>query len=122
MLDIIQNYPLFVGIVLIVIIFLVKNHFLASNDDISKVQEKVIKNLKENKIFITREELTDCESKIRQDVESRFLSLAVFNEFKTGIDRQFKTVFTRFDEGSEQFKELSRGINEIKNYLIKGNR
>ena len=96
MLEIITNYPLIVWIIVFVVIFLVKNHILASHDEVTNL--------------------------IRRDIKADFLSLAVFNEFKNGIDRQFKTVFTRFDEGTEQMKELHHGINDIKNYLLEEKR
>lgn len=122
MLDIVTNYPLVAWIIVFVVFFLVKNHFLASRDDVTKIKEQIINELKENKTFVTQNELSNCEDSIRRDVKADFLSLAVFNEFKTGIDRQFKNVFTRFDEGSIQFKELSRGINDIKDYLLEEKR
>ena len=87
-----------------------------------KLQKQIIEELKEDKTFVTNEQLSSCENLIRRDIKADFLSLAVFNEFKNGIDRQFKTVFTRFDEGTEQMKELHHGINDIKNYLLEEKR
>lgn len=122
MLEIVKNYPLLAWVIVFIVFFLVKNHILASRDDVQNLKEQIISELKKNKTFVTQEELSDCEDSIRRDVKADFLSLAVFNEFKTGIDRQFKNVFTRFDEGSKQFKELNRGINDIKDYLLEEKR
>lgn len=122
MLEIVKNYPLIAWIIVFVVFFLVKNHILVSKDDVQNLKEQIINELKKNKTFVTQNELSECEDSIRRDVKADFLSLAVFNEFKTGIDRQFKNVFTRFDEGSKQFKELNRGINDIKDYLLEEKR
>ena len=118
MFELFKDYPLIVGIIVGVIVFLVKNHILPSNDDVKEIKKQIIKELKEGKIFATPTELTECKDSILNSVKADFLSLAVFNEFKVGIDRQFKNVFYRFDEGSNQFKELNKGINDIKNYLL----
>ena len=88
--------------------------------DVKKAQDEVIQQLKKDKTFVTHEELSNASDKIKKEVEDRFLTLAVFNEFKAGIDKQFETVFKRFDEGNQNFKEIFRGINEIKTFLIKG--
>lgn len=122
MLEIITTYPLLTIFIVGVVIWLVKNHFLASHDEVKDLKTEIITQLKKDKVFVTPEQLSNCENLIRRDVKQDFLSLAVFNEFKTGIDNQFKTVFTRFDEGTAQFKELSRGINDIKNFLLKEKR
>lgn len=122
MFEIITTYPLLTIIIVGVVILLVKNHFLASHDEVKDLKSEIIAQLKEDKVFVTPEQLSSTENLIRRDVKQDFLSLAVFNEFKTGIDNQFKTVFTRFDEGTAQFKELSRGINDIKNFLLKEKR
>ena len=118
MFELFKDYPLIVGIIVGVIVFLEKNHILPSNDDVKEIKKQIIKELKEGKIFATPAELTECKDSILNSVKADFLSLAVFNEFKVGIDRQFKNVFYRFDEGSNQFKELNKGINDIKNYLL----
>lgn len=122
MLEIITNYPLIVWIIVFVVIFLVKNHILASHDEVANLKKQIIEDLKKDKTFVTNEQLSNCEKLIRRDVKADFLSLAVFNEFKTGIDRQFKTIFTRFDEGTAQMKELQHGINDIKKYLLEEKR
>lgn len=122
MLEIIKDYPLLTIVIVGIVYFLVKNHFLASHDEVKDLKSEIIAQLKEEKVFVTPEQLSSTENLIRRDVKQDFLSLAVFNEFKTGIDNQFKTVFTRFDEGANQIKELSRGINDIKNFLLKEKR
>ena len=118
MLDIILNYPLIVLIVIAVLIWLVKNHFLPSNDDVNGLKEEIIKQLIKNKTFVTPDELSSRENNIRNDIKTDFLSLAVFNEFKSGIDKQFARINERFDEGRDSFRELFKGINDIKNYLL----
>lgn len=118
MLDIILNYPLIVLIVIVVLIWLVKNHFLPSNDDVNGLKEEIIKQLIKNKTFVTPDELSSRENNIRNDIKTDFLSLAVFNEFKSGIDKQFARINERFDEGRDSFRELFKGINDIKNYLL----
>lgn len=118
MLDIILNYPLIVLIVVVVLIWLVKNHFLPSNDDVNGLKDEIIKQLIKNKTFVTPDELSSRENKIRNDIKTDFLSLAVFNEFKSGIDKQFARINERFDEGRDSFRELFKGINDIKNYLL----
>lgn len=118
MLDIILNYPLIVLIVIVVLIWLVKNHFLPSNDDVNGLKDEIIKQLIKNKTFVTPDELSSRENKIRNDIKTDFLSLAVFNEFKSGIDKQFARINERFDEGRDSFRELFKGINDIKNYLL----
>lgn len=118
MLDIILNYPLTVLIVIVVLIWLVKNHFLPSNDDVNGLKDEIIKQLIKNKTFVTPDELSSRENKIRNDIKTDFLSLAVFNEFKSGIDKQFARINERFDEGRDSFRELFKGINDIKNYLL----
>ncbi len=118
MLDIILNYPLIVLIIIVVLIWLVKNHFLPSNDDVNGLKDEIIKQLIKNKTFVTPDELSSRENKIRNDIKTDFLSLAVFNEFKSGIDKQFARINERFDEGRDSFRELFKGINDIKNYLL----
>lgn len=120
MLEIIHTYPIFVILGVLFIVALVKNHILSTPFDIKKAQDEVIQQLKKDKTFVTHEELSKASDKIKKEVEDRFLTLAVFNEFKAGIDKQFETVFKRFDEGNQNFKEIFRGINEIKTFLIKG--
>lgn len=118
MLDIILNYPLIVLIVVVVLIWFVKNHFLPSNDDVNGLKDEIIKQLIKNKTFVTPDELSSRENKIKNDIKTDFLSLAVFNEFKSGIDKQFARINERFDEGRDSFRELFKGINDIKNYLL----
>ena len=43
MLEIITNYPLIVWIIVFVVIFLVKNHILASHDEVTKANNRGIK-------------------------------------------------------------------------------
>ena len=118
MLDIILNYPLIVLSVIVVFSWIVKNHFLPSNDDVNGLKEEIIKQLIKNKTFVTPDELSSRENNIRNDIKTDFLSLAVFNEFKSGIDKQFARINERFDEGRDSFRELFKGINDIKNYLL----
>lgn len=120
MFEIITNYPMASAVAFCVIIFLIRNKVIATNIDLVKLKESIIKDLKKEGTFVTTTTLGETEKNILNHIENKFLSMAVFNEFKSGIDRQFKTVFQRFDEGTEQFRELSRGINEIKNYLLEG--
>ena len=101
---------------------LIKNHILATPLDIKEAKKALIKELKEGEVFVTHEELNKMKESIRSDYEARFLSLAVFTQFKEGLDNQFKTVFQKFDENKEQFSELFRGINDIKNILIRNNK
>lgn len=118
MFEIITTYPVGFAIVIVVIIFLIKSKVLATNIDLVKLKESIIEDLKKQDVFVTPHKLSEIEKQIRADLKNEYLSLAVFKEFKMGIDRQFKTIFIRFDEGKEQFHELARGINEIKNYLL----
>ena len=120
MFEIITSYPVFVILAIFFIVYLFKNHVLTTPFDVKKAQDEVIQQLKKVKSFVTHEELSNASDKIKKEVEDRFLTLAVFNEFKAGIDKQFETVFKRFDEGNQNFKEIFRGINEIKTFLIKG--
>lgn len=120
MLEIITSYPVFVILAIFFIVYLIKNHVLTTPFDVKKAQDEVIQQLKKDKTFVTHEELSNASDKIKKEVEDRFLTLAVFNEFKAGIDKQFETVLKRFDEGNQNFKEIFRGINEIKTFLIKG--
>lgn len=120
MLEIVTNYPLLIMIIVFVIVWFVKNHILASHDDITALKQEIIEELKKEKVFVTPAQLSSCENLIRRDVKADFLSLAVFNEFKVGIDKQFKTVFGRFDDGAIQMRELGKGIDDIKNYLLEG--
>lgn len=119
MFDFITKNPLIAVFVVSVVWFLIKNHIVATPLDLEKVKSEVVEKLKEEKTFITPEELNKTSEKIKREVETRFLTLAVFNEFKNGIDNQFKAVFKRFDEGTAQFKTLFRGVDDIKNILIK---
>ena len=118
MLEVAMNYPLIVLVVVVVLFWLVKNHILASHDEVKDSKDEIIKSLIKSKTFVTPEELNTREEKIRNDVKAEFLSLAVFNEFKSGIDKQFVRVNERFDEGRDSFKELFKGIDDIKNYLL----
>lgn len=118
MLDFAQSYPLVTISIFVIIALLIKNHILATPFDIKEAKKALIKELKEGEVFVTHEELNKAKEIIRNDYEARFLSLAVFGEFKQGLDNQFKTVFQKFDENKEQFSELFRSINEIKNILI----
>ena len=119
MFEIITSYPVFVILAIFFIVYLIKSHVLTTPFDVKKAQDEVIQQLKKDKTFVTHEELSNASDKIKKEVEDRFLTLAVFNEFKAGIDKQFETVFKRFDEGNQNFKEIFRGINEIKTFLIK---
>ena len=95
-----------------VVWFLIKNHIIITVLDLAKLKTKIIDELKKDKVFVTPQELSDASKEIKKDVETRFLTLAAFNEFKIGIDNQFKLVF-------KQFEALSRGVNDIKDILIK---
>lgn len=118
MLEVAMNYPLIVLVVVVVLFWLVKNHILASHDEVKDSKDEIIKSLIKSKTFVTPEELNAREEKIRNDVKTEFLSLAVFNEFKSGIDKQFVRVNERFDENRDSFKEVFKGIDDIKNYLL----
>lgn len=122
MLEIFTTYPLLTILIIVVVIWLIKNHIVASHDEVTDLKENIIKSLKDGKCFVTPDELGQAKTEVKTDIENRFLTLAAFAEFKSGIDNQFKTVFHRFDEGTEQFKEVNRGINDIKNYLLKQKR
>lgn len=122
MLEIFTTYPLLTVLIIVVVIWLIKNHIVASHDEVADLKENIIKSLKDGKCFVTPDELGQAKTEVKTDIENRFLTLAAFAEFKSGIDNQFKTVFHRFDEGTEQFKEVNRGINDIKNYLLKQKR
>lgn len=122
MLEIFTTYPLLTVLIIAVVIWLIKSHIVASHDEVADLKENIIKSLKDGKCFVTPDELGQAKTEVKTDIENRFLTLAAFAEFKSGIDNQFKTVFHRFDEGTEQFKEVNRGINDIKNYLLKQKR
>lgn len=122
MFDLIKTYPLLTVFIICFVALLIKNHILATPLDIKEAKKALIKELKEGEIFVTHDELNKMKETIRSDYEARFLSLAVFSQFKEGLDNQFKTVFQKFDENKEQFSELFRGINEIKNILIRNNK
>ena len=115
---IIEN-PYWIIFAAIVIWFLIKNHIILTPLDLAKVKSKIIEELKNQRAFVTPEELNKETAKIKTDVETRFLTLAVFNEFKNGIDKQFNAVQKRFNEGTKQFESLFHGLNDIKNILIK---
>ncbi len=102
-----------------VVWFVIKNHIVATPMDVEKVKSDIISKLKKEKTFITPEDLNHTANEIKGEVETRFLTLAAFNEFKNGIDKQFEAVFKRFDEGTAQFRSLFRGMDDIKNLLIK---
>ena len=122
MFDLIKTYPLLTVFIIGFVALLIKNHILATPLDIKEAKKALIKELKEGEIFVTHDELNKMKETIRSDYEARFLSLAVFSKFKEGLDNQFKTVFQKFDENKEQFSELFRGINDIKNILIRNNK
>lgn len=122
MFDLIKSYPLLTIFILGFVVLLIKNRILATPLDIKEAKKALIKELKEGEIFVTHDELNKMKETIRSDYEARFLSLAVFSQFKEGLDNQFKTVFQKFDENKEQFSELFRGINDIKNILIRNNK
>lgn len=122
MLEIFTTYPLLTILIIAIVVWLVKSHVVASHDEVTDLKENIIKQLKDGKCFVTPEELGTAKTEVKTDIENRFLTLAAFAEFKNGIDNQFKTVFHRFDEGTEQFKEVNRGISDIKNYLLKQKR
>ena len=122
MFDLIKTYPLLTVFIIWFVALLIKNHILATPLDIKEAKKALIKELKEGEVFVTHEELNKMKETIRSDYEARFLSLAVFSQFKEGLDNQFKTVFQKFDENKEQFSELFRGINDIKNILIRNNK
>ena len=118
MFDLIKSYPLLTVFIIGFVALLIKNHILATPLDINKAKKDLLKELGESGVFVTHDELNKMKETIRSDYEARFLSLAVFSQFKEGLDNQFKTVFQKFDENKEQFSELFRGINDIKNILI----
>lgn len=122
MLELFTTYPLLTILIIVVVFWLVKSHIVASHDEVTDLKENIIKSLKDGKCFVTPDELGQAKTEVKTDIENRFLTLEAFAEFKNGIDNQFKTVFHRFDEGTEQFKEVNRGINDIKNYLLKQKR
>ncbi len=122
MFDLIKTYPLLTIFIIWFVALLIKNHILATPLDIKEAKKALIKELKEGEVFVTHDELNKMKETIRSDYEARFLSLAVFSQFKEGLDNQFKTVFQKFDENKEQFSELFRGINDIKNILIRNNK
>ena len=122
MFDLIKSYPLLTVFIIGFVALLIKNHILATPLDIKEAKKALIKELKEGEIFVTHDELNKMKETIRSDYEARFLSLAVFSQFKEGLDNQFKTVFQKFDENKEQVSELFRGINDIKNILIRNNK
>ena len=122
MFDLIKTYPLLTIFIIGFVALLIKNHILATPLDINKAKKDLLKELGESGVFVTHDELNKMKETIRSDYEARFLSLAVFSQFKEGLDNQFKTVFQKFDENKEQFSELFRGINEIKNILIRNNK
>lgn len=119
MTNIITENPYWVIFAAMVAWFLIKNHIIITSLDLEKFKSKIIEELKKQKVFVTPQELSDASKEIKNDVETRFLTLAVFNEFKNGIDNQFKTVFKRFDEGTKQFESLFSKVDDIKNLLIK---
>lgn len=113
------NYPIVTLMLVFGLAFLLKNHIFATPLDVEKVKKEIVDGLKKDSTFVTPAELAYAKTEIKKDVEDHYLAIAVFKEFKRGIDSQFETVFKRFDEGTGQFKELFRGINDIKNYLMK---
>ncbi len=112
MVNFVTENPYWVIFAGMVVWFLIKNHIIITVLDLAKLKNKIIDELKKDKVFVTPQELNDASGKIKSDTEDRFLTLAAFNEFKTGIDNQFKSVFKQFDA-------LSRGVNDIKDILIK---
>lgn len=119
MTNFITENPYWVIFAGMVVWFLIKSRIIITALDLAKLKTKIIDELKKDKVFVTPQELSDASGKIKKDAEDRFLTLAAFNEFKTGIDNQFKSVFKRFDEGTAQFKAIFKGIDDIKNYLMK---
>lgn len=121
--EFVRTHPLSIVLGIGFVWWLFKNHIFATPRDLkdnkSQCETEIINKLKEQKIFVTPEQLTEAVNSVKSDVERRFLTVEVFKEFRRNIDNQFKTVFTRFDEGTQQMKELFHGINEIKSYLMK---
>lgn len=82
--DVIQYAPL----ILLVVVFLLKN-----------------------KIFVTPEQLANKADKITKDVEKRFLTLLEFNEYKKRIDDNNKALSDRLDK-------IESGIEHITEILL----
>ena len=90
MLEIFTTYPLLTVLIIAVVIWLIKNHIVASHDEVTDLKENIIKSLKDGKCFVTPDELGQAKTEVKTDIENRFLTLAAFAEFKSGIDNQFK--------------------------------
>lgn len=82
--DVVQYAPL----VLMVVVFLLKN-----------------------KIFVTPEQLAKNTKEITKDVEKRFLTLLEFNEYKKRIDDNNKALSDRLDK-------IESGIEHITEILL----
>jgi len=116
---IVKDYPIVTLIILFAVWMLLKNHIFATPGELKDIKKKIIEELTTKKVFVTHEELNQAEKKLTKEFEEKYLMLRVWEEFKTGIEKQFANIFKRFDESAEQSKELFNGINEIKNYLMK---
>lgn len=101
-----------------IIFWLIDKKFIASGKDIKDLKEKIIHKLKNDKVFITNEDLTLFDRNMKTYVDNKFVSLAVFNEFKTGIDKQFNNLNKRLDEGTGCFKTVFERLDSIKDILI----
>ena len=64
MLEIVTNYPLLIMIIVFVIIWFVKNHILASHDDIASLKQEIIDRLSK-----LQNEMKDMEDSVKSDVE-----------------------------------------------------
>lgn len=119
----VREHP--IGVILVgwVVYAIFKNHIFATPRDLkdnkSQCEAAIIEKLKRDNIFVTPEQLTSAVNSVKSDVDRRFLTVEVFKEFRRNMDNQFKTVFSRFDEGTQQMKELFHGVNEIKSFLMK---
>ena len=69
--------------------------------------------LKDKKLFVTPQEISELKAKIMKEVSENFLSLLVFKQFEKNVENSFNNVEQRLEDGSKRFDKVDMTLEHI---------
>lgn len=69
--------------------------------------------LKDKKLFVTPQEISELKAKIMKEVSENFLSLLVFKQFEKNVENSFNNVEQRLEDGSKRFDKVDTTLEHI---------
>ena len=76
--------------------------------------------LKDKKLFVTPQEISELKAKIMKEVSENFLSLLVFKQFEKNVENSFSNVEQRLEDGTKRFDKVDASLSHIVDLIAEG--